>query len=63
MRDIQAISMEVQEGIYPCWIIYMKIKGQRDVPTIHTEEDLTLREMEENVIELVHFLHVSIEGF
>jgi len=41
----------------------MKIKGQRDVPTIHTEEDLTLREMEENVIELAHFLHVSIEGF
>jgi hypothetical protein len=26
-------------------------------------EDLTLREMDEKVVELVRFLHVSIEGF
>jgi len=39
----------------------MKIKSQRDVPIIHIEEDLTLREMEEKVVELAHFLHVSIE--
>ncbi|KAH9530600.1 hypothetical protein CY35_20G011400, partial [Sphagnum magellanicum] len=62
MRDIQAIRMEVQEGIYPCRIIYMKIRGQRDVPIIHIGEDLTLREMEEKAAELARFLHVSIEG-
>jgi hypothetical protein len=26
------------------------------------EEDLTLREMEKKVVELVHFFHVSTEG-
>jgi hypothetical protein len=55
--------MEVQEGDYPCRIIYMKIMGQHDVPIICIGEDLTLREMEEKVVELVRFLHVSIEGF
>ncbi|KAH9530648.1 hypothetical protein CY35_07G003600, partial [Sphagnum magellanicum] len=62
MRDIQAIRMEVQEGIYPRRIIYMKIRGQRDVPIIRIGEDLTLREMEEKAAELARFLHVSIEG-
>jgi hypothetical protein len=62
MRDIQARRMEVQEGIYPRQIIYMKITNQRDVPIICIGEDLTLREMEEKVVELARFLHVSIEG-
>jgi len=61
MRDIQAIRMKVQESFYPRRIIYMKIKGQRDVPIIHIEEDLTLRKMEEKAVELAHFLHVSIK--
>jgi hypothetical protein len=54
--------MEVQEGIYPRQIIYMKIRGQRNVLIIRIGEDLTLREMEEKVVELACFLHVSIEG-
>jgi hypothetical protein len=62
MKDIQAIRMEVQEGIYPHRIIYMKIRGQRDVPIIRIGEDLTLKEMEEKDAELARFLQVSIEG-
>ncbi len=31
MRDIQAIRMEVQGGVYPRRIIYMKIRGQHNV--------------------------------
>ncbi len=61
-RDIQAICMEVQEGIYPRRIIYMKIMGQRNVPIIRIGKDLALREMEKKVTKLAHFLHVSIEG-
>jgi len=39
-----------------------EIRGQCDVPIIRIGEDLTLREMEEKVVEFACFLHVSIEG-
>nr|BAG50121.1 photosystem I assembly protein [Takakia lepidozioides]BAG50136.1 photosystem I assembly protein [Takakia lepidozioides]BDD17423.1 photosystem I assembly protein Ycf4 [Takakia lepidozioides] len=62
MKDIQAIRMEIREGIYPRRILYMKIKGQQDVPLTRIEENLTLGEMEEKAAELARFLRVSIEG-
>jgi hypothetical protein len=62
IKDIQAIRMEVQEGIYPRRIIYMKIKGQQDIPLTCIGENLTLKEMEEQAAELARFLRVSIEG-
>nr|AER45500.1 ycf4 [Halocarpus kirkii] len=63
MRDIQAIKMEVKEGISPCRVIYIQIKGQQELPLIRTEDNLTLREMEQKAAELARFLRVSIEGF
>ena len=62
MKDIQGIRMEVQEGIYPRRVIYMKIKGQQDIPLTRIGENLTLREIEEKAAELARFLRVSIEG-
>jgi hypothetical protein len=62
MKDIQGIRMEVQEGIYPRRILYMKIKGQPDIPLTRFGEKLTLREIEEKAAELARFLRVSIEG-
>ena len=62
MKDIQGIRMEVQEGIYPRRIIYMKIKGQQDIPLTRFGEKFTLREIEEKTAELARFLRVSIEG-
>nr|BCX55384.1 PSI assembly factor II [Scopelophila cataractae] len=62
IKDIQGIRMEIQEGIYPRRILYMKIKGQQDIPLIRIKENLTLREIEEKAAELARFLRVSIEG-
>nr|YP_010917710.1 photosystem I assembly protein Ycf4 [Encalypta ciliata]UVG41296.1 photosystem I assembly protein Ycf4 [Encalypta ciliata] len=62
MKDIQGIRIEVQEGIYPRRILYMKIKGQQDIPLTRIRENLTLREIEEKAAELARFLRVSIEG-
>ena len=62
MKDIQGIRMEVQEGIYPRRILYMKIKGQQDIPLTRFGEKLTLGEIEEKAAELARFLRVSIEG-
>lgn len=63
IKDIQAIRMEVQEGFLSRRVIYIKIKGQQDIPLSRIEEFLTLREMEEKGAELARFLKVSIEGF
>lgn len=62
MKDIQGIRMEIQEGIYPRRILYMKIKGQQDIPLTRIGENLSLREIEEKAAELARFLRVSIEG-
>lgn len=62
MKDIQGIRMEVQEGIYPRRILYIKIKGQQDIPLTRIGEDLTLREIEEKAAESARFLRVSMEG-
>lgn len=62
MKDIQGIRMEVQEGIYPRRILYMKIKGQQDIPLTRFGEKLTLGEIEEKAAELARSLRVSIEG-
>nr|YP_009667743.1 photosystem I assembly protein Ycf4 [Schistochila macrodonta]QCW58518.1 photosystem I assembly protein Ycf4 [Schistochila macrodonta] len=60
--DIQAIRMEVQEGVLSRRIIYIKMKGQQDVPLTRIEEYLTLEEMETKAAESARFLKISIEG-
>nr|QGS65003.1 photosystem I assembly protein Ycf4 [Microcycas calocoma]QKN99130.1 photosystem I assembly protein Ycf4 [Microcycas calocoma] len=61
IKDIQAIKMEVQEGLYPRRALYMEIKGQRDILLTRTGENFTLREIEQKAAELARFLRVSIE--
>nr|WIA67567.1 photosystem I assembly protein Ycf4 [Apopellia endiviifolia]WIA67655.1 photosystem I assembly protein Ycf4 [Apopellia endiviifolia]WIA67831.1 photosystem I assembly protein Ycf4 [Apopellia endiviifolia] len=62
IRDIRAIRMEVQEGFLSRRVLYIKIKGQQDVPLSRIEEYSTLREMEDKAAELARFLKISIEG-
>lgn len=62
IKDIQSIRMEVQEGFLSRRVLYIKIKGQPDIPLSRIEEYFTLREMEDKAAELARFLKVSIEG-
>nr|YP_009667990.1 photosystem I assembly protein Ycf4 [Jubula hutchinsiae]QCW58765.1 photosystem I assembly protein Ycf4 [Jubula hutchinsiae] len=62
IRDIQAIRMEVQEGFLSRRVLYVKIKGQQDVPLNRIEEYSTLSEMETEAAKLARFLKISIEG-
>lgn len=43
-------------------MIYIKIKGQQDIPLNRIAENITLREMEDKAADLARFLKVSIEG-
>ena len=47
IRDVQAIRMEVQEGFLSRRILYIKIKGQQDVPFHHIGVILSLGVIEE----------------
>nr|YP_010715478.1 photosystem I assembly protein Ycf4 [Todea barbara]WDE24615.1 photosystem I assembly protein Ycf4 [Todea barbara] len=62
IKDIRAIRMEIKEGFYPRRVLYLKMKGRKDIPLIRIGEDSTSREMEERAAELARFLRVSIEG-
>nr|YP_010474270.1 photosystem I assembly protein Ycf4 [Corydalis cornuta]UVH68483.1 photosystem I assembly protein Ycf4 [Corydalis cornuta] len=63
MRDVQAIRIEVKEGLFPRRVLYMEIRGQGAVPLTQSEENLTPREMEQKAAELAYFLRVPIEVF
>ena len=62
IKDIQAIRMEVQEGFLSRRVLYIKMKGQQDIPLSRIEEYSTLEEMENKAAELARFLKISIEG-
>nr|YP_010401108.1 photosystem I assembly protein Ycf4 [Hemiptelea davidii]AZA05844.1 photosystem I assembly protein Ycf4 [Hemiptelea davidii]QWK47442.1 photosystem I assembly protein Ycf4 [Hemiptelea davidii]QWK47528.1 photosystem I assembly protein Ycf4 [Hemiptelea davidii]UQJ74391.1 photosystem I assembly protein Ycf4 [Hemiptelea davidii]UQT66042.1 photosystem I assembly protein Ycf4 [Hemiptelea davidii] len=63
MKDIQSIRIEVTEGIYARRALYMEIRGQGSIPLTRTDENLTLREIEQKAAELAYFLRVPIEVF
>lgn len=62
IKDIQAIRVEIKEGINPRRVIYLKIKGTRDMPLTRIGQPLTLAEIEEQAAKLARFLQVNIEG-
>nr|WRK68953.1 photosystem I assembly protein Ycf4 [Oenothera drummondii] len=63
MKDIQSIRIEVKEGIYARRVLYMEIKGQGAIPLTRSDDNLTLREIEQKAAELAYFLRVPIEVF
>lgn len=63
LKDVEAVGLEIREGLYPRRIIYLKVRGRQNIPLTRIGEDLTLGEMEEEAAELARFLRVSIEGF
>jgi hypothetical protein len=61
IQDIEAIRVELQEGINPRRTIYMKIKGGRDIQLTRIGQPLTLEDIETQASELAQFLQVSLE--
>nr|YP_010216463.1 photosystem I assembly protein Ycf 4 [Elaeagnus pungens]UBS91510.1 photosystem I assembly protein Ycf 4 [Elaeagnus pungens] len=63
MKDIQSIRIEIKEGFYARRALYMEIRGLGSIPLTRTDENLTLREIEQKAAELAYFLRVPIEVF
>jgi len=60
--DIQAVRVEIKEGINPKRAIYLRVKGKRDIPLTRIGEPITLENLEKDATILSRFLNVSIEG-
>lgn len=62
IQDVQALRLEVREGISPRRVLYIRMKGQQEIALNRLAETLTLKEVEEKTAQLARFLRVSIEG-
>ena len=54
--------MELKEGINPKRALYLKIRGQKEIPLTQVGQPLTLEEMEQKAANLASFLQVPIES-
>lgn len=62
IKEVQSIRVEIQEGINPKRIIYLKLRGNREIPLTRTGQPLSIQQIETQAAELAKFLQVSLEG-
>jgi hypothetical protein len=62
LKDVESIRVEIQQGFDSQRTIYLKFKGNREIPITGIGQPLTLQEIEKQASELANFLQVSLEG-
>ena len=62
LRDIQAVKVEVRDGLNPRRRLALRVQGRRDLPLSRVGEPLPLVELERGGAELARFLGVPLEG-
>lgn len=62
LTDVEAVTVDIKEGINPRRIIYLRLQGKRQIPLTRVGQPLTLAEIEQQAAELASFLQVSLEG-
>ena len=62
IEDVQAIRVDIKEGLNPRRALYLRIKGRRDVPLTRVGQPLSLADVENQGAELARFLGVPLEG-
>ena len=61
-QDVQAVRVEVKEGINPKRSLYLRVKNKRDFPLSAVRQPLPLAELENQGAALARFLGVPLEG-
>lgn len=61
-EDVQAVKVELREGLNPKRALYLRVKGRRDVPLTRVGQPLALSELENQGADLARFLGVPLEG-
>lgn len=62
IQDIQAIAINIKEGLSPKREIYLKTKDNRRIPLTSVGQPLLLSDIENQATELAKFLGVVLEG-
>ncbi|MCP9817842.1 photosystem I assembly protein Ycf4 [Synechococcus sp. GreenBA-s] len=62
LKDIQAVKVEVRDGLNPRRRLALRVQGRRDLPLTRVGEPLPLVELEREGAELARFLGVPLEG-
>lgn len=60
--DVQAIRVEIKEGLNPRRTLYLRLKGRNPIPLTRVGQPLPLSELENQGAELARFLEVPLEG-
>ncbi|MFM7640791.1 MAG: photosystem I assembly protein Ycf4 [Cyanobium sp.] len=62
LRDIQAVKVEIREGLSPMRRLALRIQGRRDLPLSRVGEPIPLADLESTGARLARFLGVPLEG-
>ncbi|MEY2644453.1 MAG: hypothetical protein RLZZ611_1102 [Cyanobacteriota bacterium] len=62
LREIQAVKVEVRDGLNPRRRLALRVQGRRDLPLTRVGEPMPLVELERGGAELARFLGVPLEG-
>jgi len=61
-EDVQAVRVEIRDGLNPKRALYLRAKGLRDVPLTRVGQPIALANLENQGAELARFLGVPLEG-
>ena len=62
LRDIQAVKVEIREGLSPQRRLALRVQGRRELPLSRVGEPIPLAEIELAGARLARFLGVPLEG-
>jgi hypothetical protein len=62
LREIQAVKVEVRDGLSPRRRLSLRVQGRRDLPLTRVGEPIGLSDLEQGGAELARFLKVPLEG-
>lgn len=62
LRDIQAVKVEIRDGLSPMRRLALRIQGRRDLPLSRIGEPIPLADLEFDGATLARFLGVPLEG-
>ena len=62
LKDIQAVKVDVRDGLNPRRRLSLRVQGRRDLPLTRVGEPMPLADLERGGAELARFLGVPLEG-
>ncbi|MBD2149916.1 photosystem I assembly protein Ycf4 [Pseudanabaena sp. FACHB-1277] len=62
VADVQALRVEIRNGLNPKRSLYLRVKGKGDLPLTEVGQPISLTALEDRAAEIAKFLAVPLEG-